>query len=137
MGGGNSSCGKAHRLHLSAKIKARSSSKNQKLHKLSSGEHSVQKRGRKGLFKSLIIEKSFPPEDPKQLLELEEGVHCKFPNNHPNEPNFYFCGRKPLKGFSYCKLHLLYCFQSKDKKENIIDKDSDLPRFITKKLKSA
>ena len=35
----NAVIGKAHRLNLSAKIKARSSSKNQKLHKLSSGEN--------------------------------------------------------------------------------------------------
>ena len=133
----NAVIGKAHRLNLSAKIKARSSSKNQKLHKLSSGEHGVQKHGRKGLFKSLIIEKSFPPEDPKQLLELEEGVHCKFPNNHPNEPNFYFCGRTPMKDFSYCKLHLLFAFQPKGKKEDLIDKNDDVPQFIEKKIKSA
>ena len=55
----NAVIGKAHRLNLSAKIKARSSSKNQKLHKLNSRENNVQKRGRKGLFKSLIIEKNF------------------------------------------------------------------------------
>ena len=51
----NAVIGKAHRLNLSAKIKARSSSKNQKLHKLNPKEHNIQKHGRKGLFKSLFV----------------------------------------------------------------------------------
>ena len=131
----NAVIGKAHRLNLSAKIKARSSSKNQKLHKLNSGENNVQKRGRKGLFKSLIIEKDFEPENPKQLEELEN--HCRWPIGHPDEANFYFCGRAPMKDFSYCKLHLLFAFQPKGKKEDLIEKNDDVPQFIEKKIKSA
>ncbi len=134
----NAIIGKAHRLNLSAKIKTRSSSSGQNNLKSNNQETNVQKRGRRSKFKSIIIEKDFPGENPKQLLELEHGLHCKYPIGHPNEKNFYFCGRKPLKDFSYCKLHLLYCYQSKDKKENIIEKDSEkLPSFITKKIKSA
>ena len=131
----NAVIGKAQRLNLSAKIKARSSSKSQKLHKLNSGENNVQKRGRKGLFKSLIIEKDFEPENPKQLEELEN--HCRWPIGHPDEDNFYFCGRTPMKDFSYCKLHLLYAFQPKGKKEDSIDKNDEVPQFIGKKIKSA
>ena len=37
-----------------------------------------------------------------------------------NEKNFYFCGRTSLKDFSYCKLHLLYAFQPKNKKDDNI-----------------
>ena len=132
----NAVIGKAHRLNLSAKIKARSSSKNHKLQKLNSEEHGIRKHGRRSLFKSLIIEKGFPPENPKQLEELEN--HCRWPIGHPDQPNFYFCGRQPLKDFSYCKLHILFAFQQKsDKKEVSINKEDDVPQFIEKKIKSA
>ena len=93
------------------------------------------KRGRRSKFKSLIIEKDFEPENPKQLEELEDGV-CRFPIGHPNEKNFYFCGRTSLKDFSYCKLHLLYCYVEKNKKEDVVKKD-EVPEFIEKKIKSA
>ena len=72
----------------------------------------------------------------KQLEELNENL-CKWPIGHPDEENFYFCGRKSLKDFSYCKLHLLYAFQPKNKKDDLIDKDSEVPKFIQKKIKSA
>ena len=51
----------------------------------------------------------------KQLEELDENS-CKWPIGHPNEKSFYFCGRTSLKDFSYCKLHLLYSYQSRDSK---------------------
>jgi len=132
----NAVIGKAHRLNLSAKIKARTSSKNQISNKFKFGEKEIQKRGRKNLFKSLIIEKDFEPENPKQLEELDETV-CKWPIGHPDESTFYFCGRSSLKDFSYCKLHLLYAFQPKGKKEDLVDKDDEVPQFIEKKIKSA
>ena len=94
------------------------------------------RRGRKSKFKSLIIEKDFEPENPKQLEELDENS-CKWPIGHPNEDNFYFCGRSSLKDFSYCKLHLLYAFQPKNRKEDVLDKDNEVPKFIRKKIKSA
>ena len=77
------------------------------------------RKARKGRFKSLIIEKDFEPENPKQLEELDENT-CKWPIGHPNEKNFYFCGRTSLKDFSYCKLHLLYAFQPKNKKKKML-----------------
>ena len=73
---------------------------------------------------------------PKQLEELDENS-CKWPIGHPNEENFYFCGRTSLKDFSYCKLHLLYAFQPKNKKEDVVEKDSEVPKFIQKKIRSA
>ena len=86
--------------------------------------------------RSLIIEKDFEPENPKQLEELDDNT-CKWPIGHPNEEGFYFCGRTSLKDFSYCKLHLLYAFQPKNKKEDVVDKDIEVPKFIQKKIKSA
>ena len=87
-------------------------------------------------FKSLLIENNFEPENPKQLEELDDNT-CKWPIGHPNEKSFYFCGRSSLKDFSYCKLHLLYAFQPKGKKEDSADKSEDVPKFIAKKIKSA
>ena len=93
------------------------------------------KRGRRSKFKSLIIEKDFEPENPKTLEELDENS-CKWPIGHPNEKDFYFCGRTSLKDFSYCKLHLLYAYQPKGKKDDVTEKD-EVPEFIEKKIKSA
>ena len=56
---------------------------------------------------------------------------------HPDEKNFYFCGRHPVKGFSYCQLHVLYAFQPKNAKEEDIIGAEDVPEFIGKKIKSA
>ena len=132
----NAVIGKAHRLNLSAKIKTRAATSNQDFDSSKNNKEIKSKRGRKSKFKSLIIEKNFEPENPKQLEELDENS-CKWPVGHPNEKSFYFCGRSSLKDFSYCKLHLLYAFQPKGKKEDVIDKDEDVPKFIKKKIKSA
>ena len=131
----NAVIGKAHRLNLSAKIKTRTAASNKDFD--SSIENKVVKnnRGRKSRFKSLIIEKDFEPENPKQLEELDENS-CKWPIGHPNEKSFYFCGRNSLKDFSYCKLHLLYAYQPKGKKEDPVEKE-EVPEFIGKKIKSA
>jgi GcrA cell cycle regulator len=131
----NAVIGKAHRLNLSAKIKTRPAISNINFeHNINTNNPKV-KRGRKSKFKSLIIEKDFEPENPKQLEELDENS-CKWPIGHPNEKSFYFCGRSSLKDFSYCKLHLLYAYQPKGKKEGITEKE-DVPEFIEKKIQSA
>ena len=131
----NAVIGKAHRLNLSAKIKNRSQIYKKIDESLSVDQNERQKRGRRNRFKSLIIEKDFEPENPKQLEELDENS-CKWPIGHPDEKNFYFCGRSSLKDFSYCKLHLLYAYQPKGKKEDSVEKD-EIPEFIEKKIKSA
>ena len=131
----NAVIGKAHRLNLSAKIKSRSSN-NFNTQKIDVDVEDTSKKTRKSKFKSLLIEKDFEPENPKQLEELDENT-CKWPNGHPNESTFYFCGRSSLKDFSYCKLHLLYAFQPKGKKEDVVNKDDEIPKFIEKKIKSA
>ncbi len=131
----NAVIGKSFRLNLSAKIKTRKATSNQSFENSLETKNISSRRVRKNKFKSLIIEKDFEPENPKQLEELDENV-CKWPIGHPDEKNFYFCGRTSLKDFSYCKLHLLYAYQPKGKKEDVADKD-EIPEFIEKKIKSA
>ncbi len=131
----NAVIGKAHRLNLSAKIKTRAATSNQNFETSLEEKNIKNKRGRKSKFKSLIIEKDFEPENPKQLEELDENS-CKWPIGHPDEKSFYFCGRSSLKDFSYCKLHLLYAYQPKGKKDEPTDK-GDVPEFIEKKIQTA
>ena len=130
----NAVIGKAHRLNLSAKIKTRTATSNESF-KNSESNKIKSKRGRRSKFRSLLIEKDFEPENPKQLEELEDGV-CRYPIGHPDEKDFYFCGRTSVKDFSYCRLHLLYSYVPKNKKDDMTDKD-EVPEFIEKKIKSA
>jgi len=132
----NAVIGKAHRLNLSAKIKTRIATSNQNFDN-SVNDKKIKTTARRGKskFKSLIIEKDFEPENPKQLEELDENS-CKWPIGHPDEKSFYFCGRSSLKDFSYCKLHLLYAYQPKGKKDEITEKE-EIPEFIEKKIQSA
>jgi GcrA cell cycle regulator len=132
----NAIIGKAHRLNLSSKIKARSSTLGQSCQNSSEENNSNQKKERKSKFKSLIIEKNFEPENPKKLEELDESS-CKWPIGHPEEEKFYFCGRSSLKDFSYCKLHLLYAYQPKGRKEETTEKDEEVPQYIKKKVNTA
>ena len=131
----NAVIGKAHRLNLSAKIKTRTATSNLNFDNVIQEKNIKSKKGRRNKFKSLIIEKDFEPENPKQLEELDENS-CKWPIGHPNEETFYFCGRSSLKDFSYCKLHLLYAYQPKGKKDDAIEKN-EVPNFIEKKIKTA
>ena len=62
---------------------------------------------------------------------------CEWPKGHPDEIDSSFCGRKTVEKFSYCPLHLMIVFQPKGKKEEVVDKDDDVPKFIEKKVKSA
>ena len=131
----NAVIGKAHRLNLSAKIKTRTATSNKNFENSLNENNVKSRKGRKSKFKSLIIEKDFEPENPKQLEELDENS-CKWPIGHPNEKEFYFCGRSSLKDFSYCKLHLLYAYQPKGKKEETTEKE-EITEFIEKKIQSA
>ena len=133
----NAVIGKAHRLNLSSKIKTRNVSSSQNFDNSSEENSSKQRKGKKSKFQSLIIEKDFEPENPKKLEELDESS-CKWPIGHPEEQSFYFCGRSSLKDFSYCKLHLLYAYQPKGRKEEpVSDKDEETPQYIDKKINTA
>ena len=133
----NAVIGKAHRLNLSYQIKSKSSSSAKNLQSSNEENNSKLKRERKNKFQSLIIEKNFEPENPKKLEELDESS-CKWPVGHPEEKSFYFCGRSSLKNFSYCKLHLLYAYQPKGRKEDpTVDKEEEQPQYIEKKVNTA
>ena len=133
----NAVIGKAHRLNLSGKIKTKSTSSTEDFQNSIEENNSKQRRGRKDKFKSLIIEKDFEPENPKKLEELDESS-CKWPVGHPEEESFYFCGRSSLKDFSYCKLHLLYAYQPKGRKEEpTTDKEEEVSPYIEKKVNTA
>ena len=133
----NAVIGKAHRLNLSAKIKTRTATSNKNFENSINDKSNENRKTKRGRFKSLIIEKDFEPENPKQLEQLDDNS-CKWPVGHPNEKSFYFCGRSSLKDFSYCKLHLLYAYQPKGKKEDQTGKEKvDVPEFLEKKINSA
>ena len=133
----NAVIGKAHRLSLSSKIKTRNASSSQSFDNSSEENNSKQTQVRKSKFKSLLIEKDFEPENPKKLEELDE-ESCKWPIGHPEEKSFYFCGRSSLKDFSYCKLHLLYAYQPKGKREEITtDKEEEVSQYTEKKVNTA
>ena len=132
----NAVIGKAHRLNLSSKIKTRNSSSTQNFQNNLEENNSKQGRGRKNKLQSLIIEKDFEPENPKKLEELDESS-CKWPIGHPEEQSFYFCGRSSLKDFSYCKLHLLYAYQPKGRREEPTNKEDEVPQYIEKKINTA
>jgi len=131
----NAVIGKAYRLKLTEKFFVRNANFKQASRDLKNTPQ-PEKKARKGKFKSLLLDKNFEPENPKSLEELHDAI-CRWPIGHPDEPNFYFCGRKSMKDFSYCKLHVLYAFQPKNKKEDLIEKDDGIPQFIEKKIKSA
>ena len=131
----NAVIGKAHRLNLSSKIKPRSSSHvNTKI--INNQEAKIKFKGRRGKFKSLILDKNFEEAKNLTLEELSEDT-CKYMEGNPDEKNARFCGRKNVEKFSYCPLHLMIVFQPKGKKEDVIDKDEEMPKFIEKKIKSA
>tara|TARA_B110001450_G_scaffold194176_1_gene182475 strand:+ start:146 stop:643 length:498 start_codon:yes stop_codon:yes gene_type:complete len=132
----NAVIGKSFRLNLSSKIKTRSVSSKQNFQNNEDENNPKKKQGRRSKFQSLIIEKDFEPENPKKLEELDESS-CKWPIGHPEEESFYFCGRSSLKDFSYCRLHILWAYQPKGKKEEPTDKEEEVPQYIEKKSNTA
>ena len=132
----NAVIGKAHRLNLEARTVSRKTVNVSKTRLENNVEIKQEKLSRKDRFKSLLLDKNFEPENPKKLEELTDDT-CRWPIGHPYEEKFYFCGRKPLEKFPYCKLHVLYAFQPKNAKEEDIVTEEDIPKFIEKKIKSA
>ena len=132
----NAVIGKAHRLNLEARASSKKSVSKTNTENNSAPENKKQKLGRKARFKALLLDKNFEPENPKQLEELTDET-CRWPIGHPYEEKFYFCGRKPMEKFPYCKLHVLYAFQPKNAKEEDQITEEDVPKFIEKKIKSA
>ena len=132
----NAVIGKAHRLNLSAKIKARPRNPLTNIDQLSKNDEGLKRSSRKHRFRSLLLDKNFEPAKNIQLEELTENT-CKYMEGHPDDKDSSFCGRKTIDKFSYCPLHLMIVFQPKGKKEDVLDKDEEMPKFIEKKIKSA
>jgi len=57
----------------------------------------------------------------KSFISVVENLRVNFPEGE----------------FPYCKLHVLYAFQPKGSKEEILDKEDDVPEFIEKKVKAS
>ena len=132
----NAVIGKAHRLNLEARAPSKQTSQSSNSSSNRLGKRPAQPMSRKAKFQSILLDKSFESENPKSLEELTDTT-CKWPIGHPNEESFYFCGRKPEGEFPYCKLHVLYAFQPKGQKEEVLEKGDEVPEFIEKKVKSA
>ena len=135
----NAVIGKAHRLNLEARAPSKKlgyKANTENIENNTKSEVKVQKLGRKARFKALLLDKNFEQENPKKLEELTDET-CRWPIGHPYEEKFYFCGRKPMEKFPYCKLHVLYAFQPKNAKEEDQITEEDIPKFIEKKIKSA
>ena len=132
----NAVIGKAHRLNLSAKIKTRSTISQNTVNTNSQNNNEFKKSSRKNRFRSLLLDKNFEAAKNLQLEDLNENT-CKYMEGHPDEKDSSFCGRKTVEKCSYCPLHLMIVFQPKGKKDEVIDKDEEVPQFIEKKVKSA
>ena len=132
----NAVIGKAHRLNLSAKIKTRTSVSQNSPGGIASNNNNFKKGSRKQKFRSLLLDKNFEPAKNLQLEELNENT-CKYMEGHPDEKDSSFCGRKTIEKFSYCPLHLMVVFQPKGKKDEFVDNEDEVPKFIEKKVKSA
>ena len=132
----NAVIGKANRLNLEARTVSKKHSTTPKAKLENNVEIKQEKLGRKARFKSLLLDKNFEAENPTKLENLTDN-HCKWPLGEKMKPASFFCGRKPLEKFAYCKLHVLYAFQPKNEKEEDVGAEDEIPQFIEKKIKSA
>ena len=141
----NSVIGKANRLGLSAKIKTRSVSTNN--HSSDNSFKSENIKSRRGRRSKFVLNKQMLDKlGPAKLLSLEELTEttCKYmihedqgKEGHPNVPGSFFCGRDTVPKYSYCLYHMALVWQPKGKKEDVINKNDEVPEFIEKKVKSA
>jgi len=49
--------------------------------------------------------------DKTSLLDLNDRI-CKWPMDHPGEPDFHFCGEQANPGFPYCVAHCGVAYQA-------------------------
>ena len=132
----NAVIGKSHRLNLEARAPSKQTSSSSSKQEVRVTKRVAQPMSRKSKFQSILLDKNFEAEKPTSLENLTDTT-CKWPIGHPDEDNFYFCGRSPEGEFPYCKLHVLYAFQPKGQKEEVLDKEDEVPAFLEKKIKSA
>ena len=93
----NAVIGRAHRLNLAARRSGSGAGEPRTTYVRSTRAQQIE---------ALLNDNNFEPENPAQLEELTEH-HCRWPEGEPGKKDFYFCGRTPVKGFSYCRLHIL------------------------------
>ena len=138
----NAVIGKSHRLNLQGRAQSRMVSA-PKINNRSFNENGEQgekrQRRSKGL-RAIVIEKDFEPENPIPLEKLTDKV-CRWPIGHPDEKDFYFCGRSSMESRVYCKLHVMHAYQPKGWREDSKNMNNaqheELPDFIAKKIKTA
>jgi len=129
----NAVIGKAHRLNLEERAPSKSKTSSEKKGPTKSQPKLRGSASRKSKFKSILLDKNFEPENPTSLENLTDQT-CKWPSGHPDEENFYFCGRKPVDAFPYCKLHVFTLISLKAKKRKILIRTTNYRRLLRKKL---
>ena len=134
----NAVIGKSHRLGLQGRAQSRMISAPKINNRVSSENNGITKQRRPRGLRAIVIEKDFEPENPIPLEKLTDKV-CRWPIGHPNEKDFYFCGRSSMDGRVYCKLHVMHAYQPKGWKEEKDNNNAneELPEFIEKKIKTA
>ena len=132
----NAVIGKAHRLDLEARAPSKQSSIPKSKENKQVVRRSTAPLSRKARFQSILLDKNFEAENPTSFGALTEDT-CKWRIGHPSAEKLACCGSKPEGEFPYCKLHVLYAFQPKGTKEEVLDKEDDIPEFIEKKVKAS
>jgi len=133
----NACIGKAYRMGLS-KLNSKNFKNKETFRDQENSPQFIKRKKRGGNFIPTLIPKGFPSERKLTLEQLKDG-DCRFPNGHPNlpYPEFNFCGRPSVKGLSYCLAHLPLIYQPRNKKEVVLNKEDELPKFLSKKIRSA
>ncbi len=133
----NAVIGKSHRLGLQGRAQSRMISAPRINNRVINENNAPTRQRRPRGLRAIVIEKDFEPENPIPLEKLTDKV-CRWPIGHPDEKDFYFCGRSAMDDRVYCKLHVMHAYQPKGWKD---DKDNtgneELPEFIEKKIKTA
>ncbi len=58
------------------------------------------------LYRSAMTRREATPTAPPRRNVFEfSGPSCLWPHGHPNDPNFQFCGARPVGGKPYCPEH--------------------------------
>ena len=109
----NAVIGRAHRLNLAARRSGSGAGEPRTTYVRSTRAQQIE---------ALLNDKNFEPENPTQLEGLTKH-HCRWPEGEPGKKDFYFCGRTPVKGFSYCQLHVLIGFRSRNEHDTAIIKE--------------
>ena len=134
----NAVIGKAHRLNLAGRTQSRMISSPKINNNQYQKKANLQRRIRRprGL-RAIVIEKDFEPENPTSLENLTDKT-CRWPIGHPDEKDFYFCGRTPMDERIYCKLHVLHAYQPRGQKGDEPQINNNVVQnLIPKKVKRA